>query len=252
MAKRTAIAASFVLLGLVQIASADIFGTVSFKTPVVTVSNTASIPVYLTLTLDPNSDPLITDASGNVTSLTTTQIAANVFGTFYDSTSNCNGGGCPISGYTPDFTNDIFSSDVDEGYLCSGITFFSAANICGGGTSPYNFTFGPGPGLDFATNVNLAPGSSTSYLFGTFTPAAGSVPAGTYTLPDAFYFMQVYDDTQTDTNGQPVHIADITLGDTSNSAGFTADVVGTPEPSFYGVLAVGLMGLLAVRIRKIA
>ena len=249
--KRVSIAAGFLIFGL-QIASADIFGTISFTTPVVTVGSTDSIPVYLTLTLDPSSAPLITDNSGHITDLSQTQVQSNLFGNgnYYDSGNSCQGGGCPIS-YTY-HSSDTFLSNTNEGYSCYGITFFSATSPCGGGTSPYNFNFGPGPGFDFAANLDLLTGSSSTYLFGTFTPAGGNAPAGTYTLPDAFYFMQVYDDSQLDSYGQPIHIADIySLGDTNGSAGFTANVIATPEPGFYWYLVLSLP-LLFVGARRFA
>ncbi len=246
MIKQIAVTFSLITLGFVQSASADIYGTVTFTDPVVYASNTATIPIYLTLTLDPASDALMTDASGNITDLSAGQVAANLFGNYTDSNNN------PIQ-ISPDPYTDPLSSNTNEFLGCSG-TFFNSANACGGGTGPnaapysFNFNYGPAPEFAFATNLDLAPGSSTTYLFGSLTPTTGSVASGTYNLPSAGFFMQVFDDAYIDSNNNPAHIADIYFA-TDETAGFTA-IVATPEPGFYGLLGLGL-GFLAVCARRV-
>src|SRR4030088_2466990 len=54
--------------------------TLAFQTPNATVGSTDIIDIIVTLTLDPASDPLTTDAFGAVTSgLTLADIQANLF-----------------------------------------------------------------------------------------------------------------------------------------------------------------------------
>ena len=62
------LAAAVGLVALAPATQAAVIATLTFDTPTGTVASNASIPVYLTLTLDPSSDPLSTDASGFVTS----------------------------------------------------------------------------------------------------------------------------------------------------------------------------------------
>jgi hypothetical protein len=92
-------------------------------------------------------------------------------------------------------------------------------------------------------------------LFGTFTPEGGNAPAGTYNLPGAQYEIQVFDTDVLDSNGFATEVAEIPLGDTLNSAGFTANVTAanvTPEPGFFGIIALALPVLVFFAWRRSA
>lgn len=236
MFKQRLIVSSCLMLGLVGVASADISGTVAFTTPVVNVLSTDSIPVFVTLTM--TGDALITDGSGNVTSLSLAQIQANQVG----------------SPPPNAFTGDNLTTNTNETLYCSG-TFFQGCGGAGNGGA-YDFTFGTGPGSFFyAPNLDLEPGTSTTFLFGTFTPEGGNAPAGTYNLPEAQLEIEVFDTDVLDTNGFATEVAEISLGDTFDSAGFTANVTAanvTPEPGFFGIIALALPVLLFFAWRRSA
>ena len=218
-------------------ARADLAGTLIFTDPTETVAATDAIPVQLTLGLDPTSDALITDASGNVTTLTSAQIAANLF-------NNLPGGVDE---------NSATRSNLNVAFGCSG----NFTSVCTSGP-PYDFAFNFSvPSLVAPTNLNQAPGTSDQYLFGTFTPTDGVAPPGTYTFTYAAVFVQVWDDNLLQDPGNPssgaLHIADVPIADTfSSESTFTRTVPlsPVPEPSSYLVLGT-LAGLLAfVRHRR--
>src|SRR4051794_4589368 len=94
------------LVGASGIARADIVASLVFTTPTAApIQPTDSIPVWLTLTLDSSSDAIQTDASGQVTTYTLSQVAANLFG------------GLPIG---VDINNDSLSANVNLAFGCSG------------------------------------------------------------------------------------------------------------------------------------
>ncbi|MDB5424633.1 MAG: hypothetical protein JWQ29_2049, partial [Phenylobacterium sp.] len=145
-----ALCAAFALMGTG--AQAALIATLSFDDPTGIVLPNDAVPVWLTLTLGADSDALKTDASGQVTSGLTDQDIIDA-------------GGDPTIQ-----TRWI----VNHAFECSGT--FTA--VCAD-PPPYSFDFASGPGtFNGATNLDLAPGSSTHFLFGTFNPA-GPVPAGT-------------------------------------------------------------------------
>jgi hypothetical protein len=123
-------------------ARAAVIGTLEYRDPTGIVGPTDSIDVWLRLTLDPASDPITTDASGNVTS--------------------------PLLG-------QVDPSQLSSFFICGG-TF---TTVCTTGP-PYDFTFNFSSPFVGGTNVNIAAGSSLDFLFGTFTPSAGPVAPGTY------------------------------------------------------------------------
>jgi hypothetical protein len=211
-------------------------GTLTFTVPTGTVNSTDSVPVWLTLLLNPDY-ALSTDASANVTTgLTISDIQAHLFV------------GLPGG---VDTTTDTLSSNVNVAFGCSG-TFTSG---CTGGP-PYDFNFNFNPlSMIAPPNLSLPAGSSTDYLFGTFIPTGGTAPAGTYQFFFSSVFIQVYDDNFQDPNSpnSPLHIADVPIADTASSdSTFTRNVVGeaaTPEPGTYTMMLAGF-GVLVGFVRR--
>jgi hypothetical protein len=203
------------MLAGVETASAALIATLNFTTPTGFVGPTDSIPIYLTLALDPSSDALITDGSGNVIS------------------------GLTIPpGFNPTNTN------LNEFLQCSG-TFITG---CGGlGSTPYqfNFNFNP-PNFIAPANFDLEAGNSFTWLFGTFTPVGMTAP-GTYTLPEVGVFIQMWD-------GQ-THLGDVQIADIFSSGGpsFTRTVTGdvVPEPGTWMLMLSGLALAVGAARRKI-
>jgi hypothetical protein len=211
--------------------------TLTFTVPDGTVSPTDSIPVMLTLSLSPLSDALITDSTGQVTSgLTTADIQANLF----------SGLGVDESGAT--VANTVSSLNVSFG--CSG----SFTSSCGQGP-PYDFTFGSA--MVNPANLNLAPGSATNYLFGTFTPTGGAAPPGTYQFFYSAIYIQVLDPNNFRIPGNPssgfLQIASVPIADTQSSSSVFTRVVlaATPEPASFAFMLGGLGVMIGlVRRRK--
>jgi hypothetical protein len=207
----------------VRNASASLIATATFTTPAGTVNAMDSIPVFLTLSLDPSSDPLITDGSGNlISSYSIADVQANLFSGLPD-------------GVDP--TVDPLHSYLNEFFECSG-TFTTS---CTQGP-PYDFQFGP----PISFNLDLEPGNSIDLLLGTFTPTGGIAPPGTYTFLNGGVFIQIFDDAfpvdPSDPSSLPgLHIADIPVAaaDTGGSV-FTRDVIaGAPEPGSGLLLLAG-------------
>jgi PEP-CTERM motif len=212
-------------------------GILTFTTPAGTVSQTDSIPVWLTLLLDP-SYALATDASGNViTGLTISDIQANLFS------------GLP-NGVDP--TTDSLRSDVNVAFGCSG----SFTNSCTSGP-PYDFSFNFNADSMIApVDLSLSAESSTDYLFGKFDPTGGTAPVGSYEFYYSTLFIQVFDNNflqdPNDPNSGALHIADVPIADTANSTSFTRDVTGsttTPEPGTSALMLAGL-GILVGFVRR--
>lgn len=185
------------------------------------------IEVWATLTVQPNSSPLVFDA----------ELGAP-FG--------FNPADLPLQGQN---NAGVFSNFATYTYVqtntyygCSG-TF---TNICDPGAYAFNFHTNSEPGkpsFNFLPTLNLAPGASMTYLFGTFTPV-GTVAEGTYTFyrtGATIVFAGL------DATGQDI-FQYVTLGEScaaGEEAGcaFTRTVVGVPEPQTYALLIAGLLGV---------
>ncbi len=202
--------------------------TLSFETPRGTVGATDSIDVFVTLTLDATSAAITTDASGTVTS------------------------GYGATDLPPGFS--VTSSNLNTSFMCSG-TF---TNACNG--PPYDFHFGKsfggiGTEFGFASSLDIQPGNSQTFLFGTFAPTNGTpVAPGTYSFYDAAFFIQLYDNTQNDpgTGASPWHI-DVNIASTCSSqdvsCSFQRTVAAVPEPETYAMLLAGL-GLVGFVVQR--
>lgn len=205
-------------------AAAVATGTLTFTQPTGSVSSTDSIDVYYTVALDQSSAAITTDSSGNIISgVTNADLLA--------------------AGIDPSL---VTRSDINVSFSCSG-TF---TNGCGG--PPYDFNFGFGAGsLSFTNSLDIQPGTTSNFLFGTFTPTGGIAPYGSYTFFDAGVFAQFYDANNN-------HLGDVAFFDTCGSqtanCAFTRTVDsgpigGVPEPASWALMLVGF-GLTGAVLRR--
>ncbi len=227
-----AAAAGAAVLSLAAAAQADaaVIATLTFDTPSGVVANNVSIPVWVTLALAADSDPLKSDASGAVTSPDTSTLFAG----------------------HPDINRVIFNNSFE----CSG-TFNTS---CNSPTDDYNFHFNfAAPSFVGPSNLDLEPGTSTHFLFGTFDPQNGATHAGTYTFFNTIFEFEGSNDGFTDV--QFSTIAETCPGQ-NNDCAFTRTVFeavppGTglgnavPEPAAWALMIVGFAGAGAqLRLRR--
>ena len=213
---------------------AAIIATLTFDTPSATVLSNEAIEVWVTLHLDPMSDAITTDGSGEVTSGLTDQMITD-------------------AGFDPD---QVFRTNVNNYFECSG-TFVSG---CGPGPEyAFDFNFAA-PSFVGAANRNLLPGSDTSFHFGTFTPIGGNAAPGLYTFYNVGFIFQF---TQPDAD----HPGDNKTGSytfaqtcpfQNDACAFTREVLaapggGVPEPASWALMILGFGGAgVALRRRRAA
>jgi hypothetical protein len=238
MVKRLAVAAvaSFLTLGLAETASASIIASLDFTDssgnpdPGGVVGSGDVIPIWLTLTLGPGSDPLTTDS---VTSVVTSPTPARS-----DINLNSN------NPSTVDVNTDNLAFYVNEAAGCGG-------TFC---PSPYTFNFNfNAPSFVTPAGLNLVnPGDHYTWELGTLTPNGGSAPDGTYDYTYASVAFYVSDlDVIDPSSGFPLEIGSLLIADTSNSAPFERTVVGSaPEPGTWMLMLMGLV-LTGGAVRRI-
>jgi PEP-CTERM motif len=211
-------------------AHAAVIASLTFNTPTGTAASNAAIDVYLTLTLNADSEALTTDATGKPTS------------------------GFDYAGYTgPIDLNDpntrVFFS---EAYQCSG-TFTDG---CGGGSSAYdwNFNFAQ-PNFIAPANFDLQPGQSFSWLFGSFTPVGGNAAAGLYTFYNATTLVRIYnpqDPNDPNDDQNDFFTFAQTCPAQEASCAFTREVFAVnnavPEPGTWAMMLLGF-GLVGSALR---
>jgi hypothetical protein len=138
--------------------------------------------------------------------------------------------------------------DLTVGFGCSGT--FTAPDQCTQGP-PYTFNFAGDP---FVEPFVLPAGQSMEYLFGTFTPSAGPVAAGTYEFYRSVVWLNVYGLDALGNDISAVVFPASTCqfdnaNDCANASMFTRTVVAVPEPGTYALMALGL-GLVGLRARR--
>lgn len=255
---RTILKSSIVALALAGgQASAAPFGSLVFDTPNANVLSNEVIDVRVTFTLDSNSSPLVLTGNAN-------DVLAN---------------GTLKSEEIPTDWLTFDSSRLNTNYLCSG-TF---TNGCDAAAYSFSFHLPPSPdSVVFLEIINLQPGQSTSYTFGTFTPVGGNAPAGRYeffgsglaleltgtaqkTDADGNLLFYAAGDQLRDAFGNPVfnELGDpvlanegdpmikfvqesFDLANTSGGVSFVRNVTAVPEPETYALLLAGL-GLVGWR-----
>jgi hypothetical protein len=198
------------------------------------VGATEVVDIWVTLTVQPNSSPLVFDAA-----------SGSPFG--------FNAADLPVQGQNnAGGLSDFASIDyvqTNTFYGCSG-TF---TNGCDSGAYTFTFHTSNDPGqssFNFLPTLNLAPGASMTYLFGTFTPV-GTVADGTYTFYRTGATLLF---TGLDATGQNI-FQYVDLGETCSAGeavdcAFTRTVVGVPEPQTYALLMAGLLGVGWVARRR--
>jgi hypothetical protein len=221
-------------------ASAAAFGTLTYLEPSGSAGALDSIPVWMRLTIDASSEPLVVDSSLD----------------FY--------------GINPaDVPTDWVSFDnafISTFFLCSGT--FTASCTDG---PPYRFEFNTsGPdAINFKDPTNIPAGATRDYLFGTFVPSSGPAAAGTYTffntgvtlnLNGRKHELDEEGNPKVDEFGDPIQVAAElsfnvaeSCATSEASCAFTRTVVAAiPEPETYAMMlaGLGLVGLAAARRRR--
>ncbi|MGZ0080241.1 hypothetical protein [Methylomonas sp. YC3] len=172
-------------------------GSLSFVQPTGTVVATDNIPVWLKLSLDATSDPLVF--------------------------SNTGGGNPPFginpANYPSSFTyydsNTSQSSYIENGVLIAVDNISLSSSIGCAGTfladscspGPYEFNFNSSLSSIDIADITLNPGDSVEYLLGEFTPKNGAAPTGEYEFYTAglgIFFRGTVRAPQLDENGAPV------------------------------------------------
>ena len=206
-------------------------GTLSYVQPSGVVSSTDVIDIRVVLTLNADSSPL-TFSSNPLTGFDQDDLPT--VGSFYN----------PATGQIEQRPfAEISSAYLTTFYVCTG-TF---TNSCD--PSPnYRFEFWisstPGnPSLVFRDSFALAPGESFEYLFGQFVPAATGAAPGSY-LWHSTGLQLVFQGTDADGNALYAErgIAQ-SCPSLDDACAFTRMVVEVPEPSTWGLMALGLLAM---------
>jgi len=232
---RSVIFGAVLLLAASATANAAIIGTLSFRDPTGTVQSNEAIDVWVTLTLDAASDPLMHD-------------------TTIDSFGGINPATFPATGYlqVPPYGTVAFDS---YNYVLSWISRSCndsfAAPGCGDPTSAYQWDVPPPPNGWFDWSGTLNPGQSIDILLYRLNPIGGNAPAGIYQAFNVGLGLSVYGSN--DAYEGIVVEADLVRFATGCAPGgcsFTRTVVAAvPVPGALWLLGSGVAALGLIRRR---
>ena len=158
--------------------------------------------------------------------------------------------------FDPNLVSDLI---VNNSFECSG-NFVSG---CGPGAYMFDFNFAS-PSFVGAQNLDLQPGSSSSWLFGTFRPVGGAAAPAVYTFYNAAFFFQFSQpnlnpdaENPGDTLRGSIMIAE-TCPQQNPTCAFTRTVLAAPggavpEPATWALMILGFGGAgIALRRRRVA
>jgi hypothetical protein len=208
-------------------------GTLSYVQPTGVVNSTDVIDVRVVLTLDADSSPL-TFASDPLTGFDPADLPTE--GSYY----NPDTGQYELRPYAV-----ITGAYLNTFFTCTG-TFTS---VCG--PSPnYSFDFWlsstPGnPSVNFLPSFSLDPGASTEYLFGQFVPVAGGAAPGSYLWHNTGLNLSFVGQDAAGNALQSFgfHTIAQSCPSIDDACAFTRIVTEVPEPSTWGLMAMGLLAM---------
>lgn len=208
-------------------------GTLSYVQPTGVVLPDEVIDIRVVLTLDADSAPL-TFSSDPLAGFDTADLPTE--GSYFNPDTGENELR-PFAAYTGAFLNTFFT--------CTG-TF---TDVCGPSAS-YSFEFWlsstPGnPSVNFLDSFTLGAGESTGYLFGQFVPVAGGAAPGSYIWHNTGVTLSV---RGVDADGNSLlafgfHTIAESCPGIDEACAFTRTVVEVPEPSTWGLMALGLLAM---------
>lgn len=204
--------------------------SLKFKDPTGIVSPTDVIEIWATLSVAPESDPFVIDAS-----------LGYPFGlpsSFIPSHANQWFSMVPFASYT--------AVNTMGGFFCTGNFFDRCAEP--GTNYKYGNTFGPDSITQFpSAPINLGPGESQDFLFGTFTPTEGGAALGDYIFYDMYFVVHFSGlDAAGNHLSASVQLGSSTCASGSLACAFTRTVVSDVPIPAAGVLFLSGLGLVGV------
>ncbi len=229
------ISAAVALTFASSMVSAAVVSTLSFTTPTGTVGPTDTIDVWVTLTLDPSSDPLTYDGSYADWNLPVSLMPA----AGWLASSGAEMKWAPFASY------DLVLPTY--GFRCIG-NLVSAS--CGDGE--YSRSVATGIGTWFGPQLNMQPGESRDFNVLQFTPTNGSATPGEYFLSGLMIgFYALGKDSEGNELRGFTPLGDACRFDDS-SCMFTRTVSEVPLPAGIWLFGSALIGLAGARFRRIA
>lgn len=215
------------------------YGSLHFVTPSGSATADETIDVMMRLELDPDSPPLVF-SSDPLSGFDPADLPAQ--GTWFD----------PETGASElrDFAS-ISGAFLNTYYVCTGN--FTGEDCGPGASYSFNFWFngdGGPPSLVGVNSFSLAPGASTEFLLGRFTPRDGGAEPGSYRFYTASVTLGF---VGLDASGETLFSNGIDLATScptqSDDCAFVRTVSVVPEPGSLALwlAGVGAAGFLARR-----
>jgi hypothetical protein len=227
---------------LIGNSNAAIIANLSFITPTGTVSPTASIEVWVRLSLDPQSDPFTFDKSlgptaGAPTSLIPTE------GVVYD----------PLYyTYTPGLFDTYIDAGIGTGYDYQYNNFINDCNSSSCGYNYYTRDYLPNSVRELEDkSFTLNPGESLDVMHGYFIPRNdGTASPNTYTLYNLTLSLWNYGLTSEGESISGYTVFAETCPTRDASCAFTRTVSAVPVPAAVYLFSSGLIILFGMTRRK--